>query len=177
MILRGKQINLKENLSKKNFPLLLKWFTDVQVIGYLYSARKMVNFKTLEDVKKFLAEDRDEIFWEIYTKENEFIGYTSLCAFEGKERCEFSVFVLDKNYWGKGIGLEATKLTLDYAFNKLEMKKVILETSEFHQNAIKLYEKFGFRKVEVIPNDRTVFHNGEWVLSGSVIMSINNIIS
>lgn len=85
MNLQGNQIYLKENLSEENYPLLLKWFTDVEVIGYLYSARKMVDFKTLEDVKNFLAEDEDEIFWGIYTKENIFIGYTSLCAFDDQQ--------------------------------------------------------------------------------------------
>ncbi len=174
MILQGKQIYLKENLSEENYPLLLKWFTDVEIIGYLYSAKRMVDFKTTEDIKNFLAEEKDEVFWEIYTKDNKFIGYTSLCGFQGKEQCEFSVFVLDKNYQGKGIGMEATKLILNYAFNELKIKTVILETSEFHQGAIKLYEKAGFKKVKVIPDDRTIFHNGEWVLSGSLIMEMSD---
>lgn len=174
MALQGKQIYLKENLSEENYPLLLKWLTDLEIIGYLYSAKRMVEFKAVKDVKNFLAEEKDEMFWEIYTQDNKFIGYTSLCSFQGKEQCEFSVFILDKNYWGKGIGLESTKMMLDYVFNKLRMKKVVLETSEFHEGAIKMYEKAGFEKVEIIPNDRTVFHDGKWVLSGSVIMSINN---
>lgn len=172
MTLQGNQIYLKENLSEENYPQLLKWLTDLEIIGYLYSAKRMVDFKTVGDVKNFLAEEKDEIFWEIYTKDGKFIGYTSLCSFKGKEQCEFNIFILDKNYWGKGIGLEATKLILDYAFNKLGMKKAVLETSEFHQGAIRLYEQSGFKKVEIVPNDRTIFHNGEWVLSGSVIMAI-----
>lgn len=172
MTLQGKQIYLKENLSEENYPLLLKWLTNLEIIGYLYSAKRMVEFKTVEDIKGFLAEEKDEIFWEIHTKDDKFIGYTSLCSFQKKEQCEFSVFVLDKNYWSKGIGLEVTNMMLDYAFNKSQMKKVVLETSEFHQSAIKMYEKAGFKKAEVIPNDRTVFHEGNWVLSGSLIMEI-----
>lgn len=172
MIIKSKQIYLKKDIKEKNYPLLLKWFTNLDVIGYLYSAKRMVNFKTLDNVRSFLAEEKDEIFWEIYTKDNEFIGYTSLCCFEGKKQCEFSVFILDKNYWGKGIGLEATKSILEYAFNELKMKMVMLETSEFHQGAIRLYEKAGFKKMRIISNDRTVFHRGNWKLSGSVIMEI-----
>lgn len=175
MNLQGNQIYLKENLSEENYPLLLKWLTDLEIIGYVYSAKRMVKFKTIEDAKDFLAEEKDEIFWEIYTKDGKFIGYTSLCSFQGKEQCEFNIFILDKNYWGKGVGLEATKMMLDYAFNELGMKKVVLETSEFHQGAIRLYEKAGFKKVEIVPNDRTVFHNDEWILSGSLMMeTINN---
>jgi len=173
MIIQGKQIYLKENLSEENYPLLLMWLTDLEIIGYVYFAKRMAEFKTVEDVKNFLAEEKDEIFWEIYTKDNKFIGYTSLCDFNRKEQCEFSVFILDKNYWSKGMGLEATRLILKYAFSDLGMKTVILETSEFHQGAIKMYEKAGFKKVKIIPNDRTVFHDGKWVLSGSIIMDIN----
>ncbi len=170
--LRGNQIYLKENLSEENYSQLLEWFTRLEIIGYLYSAKRMVDFKTTKDVKNFLAEEKDEIFWEIYTNDDKFIGYTSLCSFQEKEQCEFNIFILDENYWGKGIGLEVTKIMLDYAFNELGMKKVVLETSEFHQGAISLYRQAGFKKAKIVPNDRTIFHNGEWVLSGSVIMAI-----
>lgn len=170
MKLQGNQIYLKENLSEENYPWLLKWLTDIEIISYLYSAKRLINFKTLKDIKNFLAEEKDELFWEIYTQNNAFVGYTSLSSFQGKEHCEFSVFILDKNYWGKGIGLEVIKLMLNYAFGELGMKKVVLETSEFHQSAIRLYEQAGFKKVKIVPNDRTVFHDGEWVLSGSVVM-------
>ncbi|NTU66841.1 MAG: GNAT family N-acetyltransferase [Candidatus Moranbacteria bacterium] len=172
MILQGNQVNLKKNFLKENYPQLLAWLTDLEIIGYLYSAKRMVGFRTTKDIKNFLVKEKDEIFWRIYTNDDKFIGYTSLCSFQGKEQCEFNIFILDKNYWGKSIGLEVTRLILGYAFNRLEMKKVVLETSEFHQGAIKLYEKAGFRKVKVVPNDRTVFHNGEWVLSGSLMMEI-----
>lgn len=171
-MLQGKQIYLKKNLAEENYPWILKRLTDLEIAGYLYWAKRIVGFKTIKDVKDFLAEDKDENFWEIYSKDNKFIGYTSLCDFREKEQCEFSIFILDKNYWGKGIGLEVTKIILDYAFDKLGMKKIVLETSEFHQGAIKLYEKAGFKKVKIIPNDRTVFHNDRWILSGSVIMEI-----
>lgn len=172
IVLQGNQVSLKKNFLKENYPQLLAWLTDLEIIGYLYSAKRMVDFRTTKDIKNFLAEEKDEIFWIIYTNDDKFIGYTSLCSFQGKDQCEFNIFILDKNYWGKGMGLEVARLILNYAFNRLEMKKVVLETSEFHQSAIKLYEKIGFRKVEVVPSDRTIFHNGEWVLSGSLMIEI-----
>ena len=175
MILQGNQIYLKESLSEENYLLLLKWLTDLETIGYLYSAKRMVGFKTITDVKDFLTEEKDEMFWGIYTKEGKFIGYTSLCSFQGKEQCEFSIFILDKNYWGRGVGLEVINLMLKHTFNELGMKKIVLETSEFHQGAIRLYERAGFKRIETLPNDRTVLHNGGWVLGGSVIMSIEKV--
>ena len=171
-IIQEKQIYLKKGFREENYAKILEWFRDLEVVGYLYSAKRIIEFRTVWDVKNFLAEEEDEIFWEIYAKDGEFIGYGSLCDFKNGKQCEFSIFLLNKKYWGKGIGFEASKIILNYAFSKLRMKKVVLETSEFHNGAIKLYEKLGFRKIKTISNDRTVFHDGEWILSGSVIMEM-----
>jgi RimJ/RimL family protein N-acetyltransferase len=170
MILQAGEIYLKKDLSEDNYPLLLTWLTDLETVGYLYAAKRMVEFKTIEDVKEFLAEEDDEVFWGIYIKDGVFIGYTSLCSFHGKDQCEFNIFILDKKYWGKGIGLKVTTLMLDYAFTVLGMKTIVLETSEFNTNALKLYERVGFQRVKVIPNDRMSWHDGKWILNGSMIM-------
>jgi RimJ/RimL family protein N-acetyltransferase len=53
------------------------------------------------------------------------------------------------------------------------MRTVVLSTSELHEKAIKLYEKCGFVRKEMIPNDRTILHNGQWILSGTVEMEIS----
>ncbi len=175
MILKGKNIYLKKGLSKENYPRLLEWFQNVELVAYLYSAQELSNFRTIEEVERFLKEDDpDEMFFEIYSKnEKQFIGYASFCAFnDNLKECEFSIFVFDKNYWGKGIGEEVTKIMLDYGFSELGMSRIILETSELHSRAIRLYEKCGFRKIEIVPDDRTVFHEGKWVRSGSLIMEI-----
>lgn len=172
MILQGEKMYLKEGLSGENYPLLLKWFGDIKLMSYVSFVKQALELKTIDELKKLLAEVENGSVFGIYTYEDKFIGYTSLSDFKGKDECEFSIFILDDNYWGKGIGQEATKLTLEYAFNNLGMKKVTLETSEFHDVAIKLYEKAGFKKTALIPQDRTIFHNGRWVLSGTVWMEI-----
>ena len=157
------------------YPLLLNWFGDIETISYLYAAKRIVKFKTIDDVKEFLAEENDEIFWEIYDKNtNKFIGYTSLCSFKGKEQCEFNIFILDKSYWGKGVGKETTQIMLDYAFYKLQIKRIVLETSELNKDALKLYEKMGFRISQVIANDRISFHHGKWLKNSSVMMYLEN---
>lgn len=172
MILKGQQIYLKKDLTEDNYPFLLKWFKDLDLMGYIGWAKRGLALKNVEELKKFISELEDGIIFGIYTLDDKFIGYATLSDFKGMEECEFGIFILDKNFWGNGIGLEVTKLMLDYAFNQLAIDKVMLSTSEFHDNAIKLYEKTGFKKIELISNDRTIFHNGEWVLSGTVIMEI-----
>lgn len=166
------KIYLKEGLREENYPLLLEWFHNLEIMKYIGWVKKGLALKNVQDLKIFIAELEDGIIFGIYGKDDKFIGYTSLSDFRGKEECEFGIFILDKNYWGHGIGEEVTRLMLEYGFNELKMEKIILSTSEFHTKAIALYEKSGFKKTKLIPNDRTIYHNGEWILSGTVEMEI-----
>ena len=86
----------------------------------------------------------------------------------------FNIFILDKNYWGKGIGKETTQIMMDYAFCELQIKRIVLETSELNKNALKLYEKMGFKISQILTDDRISFHNGKWTKNSSVMMYLEN---
>ncbi len=58
---------------------------------------------------------------------------------------EFGIAIIDKAYWGKGYGTEATYLTMDFAFNGLGLHNVILIVAAYNERAIKVYQKVGFR--------------------------------
>lgn len=171
-MMKNEKIYIREGLVEENYPLLLEWFGDLEIMRYISWVKKGMALKDVQDLKSFIAELENGIIFGIYSKDDKFIGYTSLSDFKGKEECEFGIFILDKNYWGQGIGEDATRLMLEYGFDELKMEKIILSTSEFHTKAIVLYEKTGFKKTKLIPNDRTIYHNGEWVLSGTVEMKI-----
>lgn len=173
MILQGKQIYLKENLLEKNYPSILESFHDLEIVGYLSFAKKALLLKNTTELRNFMAAFGDEIIFEIYNNDNKFIGYTSLSDFKEKTECEFGIFILNKKYWGKGIGSEVTHAMLNYAFKKLGINKVTLTTSEFNKNAISLYEKIGFKITKLLPKDRTIFYDNKWLLSGTVLMEIN----
>jgi RimJ/RimL family protein N-acetyltransferase len=172
MIRQGKQIYLKEGFSEENYPLLLKRFTDIELVKYTSFAKEALVLKDVDGLKVFLAELESGPVFGIHDKGGRFIGYTSLSDYAGKKEGEFSIFVLDKESQGRGVGYETTMLMLDHAFHDLGLERVYLETSEFHEKVIGLYEKAGFRRTELVPNDRTVFHGGEWVESGSLFMEI-----
>lgn len=170
--MKTKNIYLREGLVEENYPLLLGWLHDLETMKYIGWVKRGLALKNVQDLKNFIAELENGIVFGIYSNDNKFIGYTSLSDFKGKEECEFGIFILDKDYWGKGIGEEVTRLMLEYGFNKLEIEKIILSTSEFHEKAIELYEKAGFKKTKLIPNDRTIYYNKKWLLSGTVEMEI-----
>ncbi len=172
MILKGEKIYLKKGLVEENYPLLLQWFGDLEVMKYVGWVKRGLALKNVEELKSFISQLEDGIIFGIYTIDNKFIGYASLAYFKQPAECEFAIFILDRNFWGQGFGLEISKLVLKYAFKDLKIEKIVLSTSELHHSAIRLYEKIGFRKSKIVPKDRTIFHNGEWILSGTLEMEI-----
>lgn len=57
---------------------------------------------------------------------------------------EFGVTIADKN---KGYGTEATRLTLDWAFNVLGLYNVMIVTFSWNSAALRVFEKAGFREI------------------------------
>ena len=50
---------------------------------------------------------------------------------------------------GRGLGTEATRLVLDFAFHVLQLRNVLLETLEWNVAGLTAYERAGFRRVGV----------------------------
>jgi len=61
-------------------------------------------------------------------------------------RAMFGIIIGEKSYWGRGYGEEATRLTLDYGFNVLNLNSIELGVYAFNSRAIRCYEKVGFKR-------------------------------
>jgi len=57
---------------------------------------------------------------------------------------EFRILIFDPQYVGKRIGEEATRLTVDYGFMRLNAHRIWLGVNEANIAARKCYEKVGF---------------------------------
>lgn len=75
-------------------------------------------------------------------------------------RAEYHIFIGDRNYWGRSVAFEASRLILRYALEELNLDYVFLEVRKDNTNAIRLYERLGFGQME---------QDGEWIK-----MIINN---
>lgn len=80
-----------------------------------------------------------------------------------KESAHYHIFIGDKEYWGKGVAKKASKLILQYAFQILKLKNVLLRVKKQNAAAYHLYCKLGF----VAEND-----DGEWIE-----MKVNNAVN
>jgi diamine N-acetyltransferase len=60
---------------------------------------------------------------------------------------EFAIAIGERR--GRGLGTEATRLVLDFAFHVLQLRNVLLETLEWNVAGLRAYERAGFRRVGV----------------------------
>ncbi len=72
------------------------------------------------------------------------IGLARLTVAESDRRARYAVGIFDISKLGMGLGTEATRLVLGYAFNTLNLHRVDLRVLEYNKRAIACYEKCGF---------------------------------
>lgn len=60
---------------------------------------------------------------------------------------EFGIAIGERR--GQGLGTEATRLVLDFAFHVLQLHNVLLETLDWNVAGLTAYERAGFRRVGV----------------------------
>jgi diamine N-acetyltransferase len=76
-------------------------------------------------------------------RDGEAVGTCALMDIDYRHaRCGFGILLGERR--GEGIGTEATRLTLDWAFSVLSLTNVRLEVMPWNAAAIRAYEKAGF---------------------------------
>jgi len=94
---------------------------------------------------------KDSIYTKFFTAEvdDEIIGTVELGFIDYKKKqCKICRFLLGEKFRNKGYGTEISKFLANYAFNELNLNKVLLHTSNKNVSAIKCYEKAGFSVIE-----------------------------
>jgi RimJ/RimL family protein N-acetyltransferase len=90
-----------------------------------------------------------------------YIGNIGLYDIDWKDRkAEYGILIGDKAAWGRGYGLDASKVLLAYAFRELNLHRVFLRVLAHHERAIRLYEKIGFQEEGRLRQD--IFRGGAY---------------
>jgi len=153
-------IYLRE-LEKKDLSQLNSWRNDKKLLDQLGN-----NFL-------FISGAVDEVWFDNYLQSREktvrlaiilkerdlYIGNVNLTSIHPINRsAEFSLMIGEEVYRGKGIGLLATRIMLQHAFEDRGLNRIHLDVLKENTAALKLYEKAGFKREGVKRQD--IFKNG-----------------
>jgi diamine N-acetyltransferase len=138
-------------LERGHVPLLAGWINDPEVrrgLAYRGLVNEEAELKWYEEMTEAGRAPRPTaVAFAVHdAADGELVG---VCAIEGIDhhfsRAELGIFLGRRR--GTGIGTDATRLALDWAFNMLGLHNVMLETFEFQEHARRAYERAGFRLV------------------------------
>jgi RimJ/RimL family protein N-acetyltransferase len=85
-----------------------------------------------------------------------------------RRKAELGISIHDKALWSQGLGTDAVRLVLRYAFKELALNRVELTTDEENARAIRCYDKCGFVREGLLRQHRLV--DGRF--GNTVVMSV-----
>ena len=148
-VLRGEKIGLAVP-SRELVPLWTEWINDLAVVSHLaiLSGGPM----TLEAEQRFYdgrADKPNDILFAVYELATDrTIGSTGIHDVDHRHgRATFGIMIGARDCWNRGYGTEATRLTIDYAFEVLGLHNVLLTVYGYNKRAIRAYEKAGFKVI------------------------------
>src|SRR5215216_835927 len=143
----GEGVELRRH-DPSNYPLYARWYGDEEIWRLTSWApeplQRQAVERLFEDRKSSPANDS----FAIHRKgEEEPIGVISLMNLsKANASADLSIIVGAAEDRDKGLGTEAIRVILRYAFEELGLDRVALSVFEFNELAIQTYEKLGFQR-------------------------------
>jgi RimJ/RimL family protein N-acetyltransferase len=146
----------------------LSWLNDPEVNRYLESGIFPYTHEQLEQYYTSVTGTTGKAALAIIEKATDkHIGNVKLEPINWVARhTVFGILIGEKAAWGKGYGTEATRLTVEYAFYRLNLLKVSLGVIAENKAAIKVYERLGFVREGVKRLDayiQGVYYDSWWM--------------
>ncbi len=141
----------------------LSWLNDPEVTRYMETGTFPTTAQDLEKFYDGVTGSRNQVILAVADKKSgQHIGNVKLGPIHWVHRCAtFGIMIGDKKFWGRGAGLEATRLMVEYGFDRLNLRRIDLGVFAEHDAAVRCYEKVGF-KVEGRMRE-SLFRDGKYV--------------
>jgi len=126
---------IKRNISKE----VIKWLPEIPW-PYTFSDAKEYIKNSLFNFKNKTSYDFCILF------NDKLIGTISLSEVNFKHKRARLSYLLNRNYWGKGIMTEAVLAILFFCFNKLKLQKIYTGVIQENLRSLRLLKKLKFKK-------------------------------
>jgi [ribosomal protein S5]-alanine N-acetyltransferase len=145
IFLQGEQISLRilnESDVEGNYA---KWLNDPEITRHNSHGRFPM---TIEKLKEYVKDVKDSnaclVLAVVDNLNHRHIGNISIQNINWIDRNAEIAFLLgEKEYWGRGVMLEAGKMLIHHAFNVLNLHRIYCGTSSENSGMQKLAEKLG----------------------------------
>ncbi len=140
----------------------LGWLNDPEITQYMETGLFPTTAEDLENFYRSVSGSRSDVILAITDKKTgQHIGNVKLGPINWvHRRASFGILVGEKGFWGKGVGLEATILTVEYGFYRLNLHRMDLGVFAEHEAAVRCYQKAGFKIEGRLRQD--LFQDGEY---------------
>lgn len=141
----------------------LSWMNDYEVNKYLESRFTNHSIDSLKDFVNSMNNSESNVLFAIIDKSSDkHIGNIKLGNIHPIHKyADIGLIIGDKNYWGKGIATKSINLVSEYAFNNLNLRKVLAGVYEENIGSIRAFEKCGFKKAYIKKD--TYFFEGNYI--------------
>lgn len=145
---------------KKDIPNKIKWINEPLNNKYLHYDLPLEYKKTEDWFEK--NKDRIDRFDGIIEADGTPVGLIGLLSIDNKnKKAEYYITIGEREFLGKGIASQASKILLEDAFMRRGLNRIYLYTETDNASAIRLYERVGFKREGIIKND--LFSKGRYV--------------
>lgn len=125
-----------------------KWSNDIEVAIRTGDISDKITYEAQREYLENMNNRGGYGFYIIREEDDEVVGIGRLMRIDFINRnAVMGMFIGEKNNRDKGIGSEATKLLLDFGFNILNLRNIMIETYSFNERAIKVCKKCGFKEI------------------------------
>ena len=126
----------------------LHWFNDPEVTRYMLRGAFPTTVESQTEFFRDVASGSvSDIVLAIVTRDGDrHVGNIGLHRIDWQNRyAEYGVVIGERDFWGQGIGTEATRLICGHGFDRLNLHRIWLGVFSEHQAAIRMYERVGFK--------------------------------
>ncbi len=130
--------SLRENINNLD---VAKWLL---MVPHPYTLRDAKNW-IRDSTKNWKKKEKDYNFGIELRAEGKIIGGIGLQSINKTQGTGTLGYWIGKLYWGNGYGTEALQAVVDFAFNRLKLRRLEAEVFVGNLSSEKLLEKIGFR--------------------------------
>jgi RimJ/RimL family protein N-acetyltransferase len=146
-------------LSKADIENRVKWFNDPEVRKTLVISERFEVEKTIRWFEKIQA-DSSRAEFVIETAKKVPVGVVGLASIDSAHKtAEIYIVIGEKEFWGKGVMIEAECLLIGWSFNSLGIEKIWAESRPENIASLITMKKIGFQVEGTLRNEKIV--NGQ----------------